>query len=479
MPINHRKNDMLWVFAALLLLGFSVTSFFSYFTAKAAHRETIKLSTLPLTSDNIYSEIQRDILPTVVISSLMAQDTFVRDWALSGEQDPALITRYLNSIQEKYQTETAFFISDRSLRYYHSTTVLRYVDPEKADDDWYFRAKDMAEDFEINVDSDFLTAQKRNFFVNHKMFDYQDSFLGIIGVGLATDTISNLIENYQQKFNRQVFFVSSNGEVVMHGKNFAGATILNQRPGYREQAAVILNQATTDFSYQINGEQMMVTTRYIPELDWYLLVEERAASQPILTRSLWINLAFSLLISMVVLWLTRITLSRYQGRLEKLANTDSLTQLDNRFAFEHKIIGAVSEAQNKQQALCLILVDLDHFKTINDQYGHLNGDAVLKQFAAILKARMPSECVTCRWGGEEFILLMPDTDLLAAEEFVHHLMSIVRGHAFQLKNAEIKLTFSCGLSKLKVGEQVEDLLKRTDKALYQAKEKGRDRLVVL
>lgn len=94
--------------SALLITGFLITSLVSYYVANKSLSDEINQNTLPLTSDNIYSEIQRDLLRPIFISSLMANDTFVRDWTLAGEEDPDKIIRYLKEIQKRYSTITAF-----------------------------------------------------------------------------------------------------------------------------------------------------------------------------------------------------------------------------------------------------------------------------------------------------------------------------------------------------------------------------------
>ncbi|MFX4229483.1 MAG: hypothetical protein ACFHHU_16895 [Porticoccaceae bacterium] len=100
------------ILCVLLAVGFLTTSFVSFYVARELLEEQISETTLPLTSDNIYSEIQRDLLQPIFISSLMAHDTFVRDWALSGESDPDRIIKYLAEIQSRYDTITAYFISE-------------------------------------------------------------------------------------------------------------------------------------------------------------------------------------------------------------------------------------------------------------------------------------------------------------------------------------------------------------------------------
>ena len=112
------------------------------------------VSELPLTSDNVYSEIQRDLLPSIFIASLMANDTFLRSWVIGGEKDPASITRYLKEISEKYNTMTSFFVSEKSRIYYQAKGILKKVSPDSPRDVWFFRVRKMDPIYEINVDPD-------------------------------------------------------------------------------------------------------------------------------------------------------------------------------------------------------------------------------------------------------------------------------------------------------------------------------------
>ena len=107
--LSHKKLYLAIALCTLLLLAFIATSTVSYFAAERSLDTRIAEQTLPLTSDNIYSEIEQDLLRSVLISSLMAHDTFLRDWTREGEQEPVEVLRYLQQIQDKYDTTTAFF----------------------------------------------------------------------------------------------------------------------------------------------------------------------------------------------------------------------------------------------------------------------------------------------------------------------------------------------------------------------------------
>ena len=139
----QRKNRLILIISFLLVAGFAITSLGRSYVSRTSLRFQITQNQLPLTSDNIYSEIQRDLLRPVFISSLMAADTFLRDWVIHGETDTTEITRYLKEIQDKYHTFTSFFVSERTRIYYHANGILKKVSPDEPRDAWYFRVRKM------------------------------------------------------------------------------------------------------------------------------------------------------------------------------------------------------------------------------------------------------------------------------------------------------------------------------------------------
>lgn len=143
--MHKRKLISVVALAVLLIAGFLATSLTSYFVARDSLASSITDQMLPLTSDNIYSEIQRDLLRPILISSVMATDTFVRDWKLQGESDPQRIIAYLAEIQQEYDTITAFFVSEQSRQCYHPTGILKTVSETDPADAWYFAVRNQRE----------------------------------------------------------------------------------------------------------------------------------------------------------------------------------------------------------------------------------------------------------------------------------------------------------------------------------------------
>lgn len=158
-------------------------------------------------------------------------------------------------------------------------------------------------------------------------------------------------------------------------------------------------------------------------------------------------------------------------KLSSLALTDALTGLWNRRAFDSRLETAVMSAQRSKQPLALMMLDVDHFKKVNDQFGHPYGDDVLRHVAAILNRTKRTEDVACRFGGEEFAILMPGTDREGAMALGERILEAM--HAFEWEKAPV--TISMGISLFAPSQSSDDLVDNADAALYAAKKGGRDR----
>ncbi|WP_435628349.1 diguanylate cyclase [Candidatus Ferrigenium straubiae] len=165
-------------------------------------------------------------------------------------------------------------------------------------------------------------------------------------------------------------------------------------------------------------------------------------------------------------------------RLQRLALTDALTELPNRrFAME-RIEQEWALSKRGDRTLSCMMVDVDYFKAINDKFGHQAGDEALKCIANTLRQSARTQDVVCRYGGEEFLVICPDTGIDAAYQCAERLRLNVAALKFRSQGADIKLTISVGVAQKKGGiASVEDLLSRADECLYAAKQGGRNRAV--
>lgn len=473
---------LIWI-SLILILGFVAVLATSYLVSKDALRRGLSENTLPITGDNVYSEIQKDVLRPVFVSAQMANDTFVRDWILEGEQDTVQIAKYLKEVKAKNNAISSFLVSDLSKNYYYPDGLLKSIKETEVRDQWFFRVKNLKSMYETNVDIDMANHDSMTIFTNYRVLDYNGKFLGAVGIGLTLDTMKNLIDSYQSRFQRKIYFVDKKGNLVLSGNSFKQKKInILTTPGLDQIAKQILANTKNDslhLEYRIDDESIYVNSRFIPELGWHLLVEQNLESElKPLQKLLLVNAVIGLGITLAVILIVLVSVRRYQNRIEKSAATDPLTKLLNRQAFDFVFQQAILDSERSRQPLCVALMDIDHFKKINDKHGHLIGDHVLKEIAAITRRSLRESDVICRWGGEEFLLLLKNCSLEKATSISENLRSTIAANDFSrttdLAKARLSLTVSMGVAECKTQESEDSVFERADIALYQAKESGRN-----
>lgn len=168
--------------------------------------------------------------------------------------------------------------------------------------------------------------------------------------------------------------------------------------------------------------------------------------------------------------------AQYHEIVFRMAITDGLTNLCNRKQLDTLLAEEVPRAQRYNRELSLLMLDIDHFKSINDTYGHLTGDSVLRALAAILQKRVRPNDKLGRYGGEEFCAILPETSLASAVKIAEDLRQLVAEHRFMAESQELKVTISVGVAVLAAGMVPTDLCRRADEMLYRAKHNGRNRV---
>jgi len=165
----------------------------------------------------------------------------------------------------------------------------------------------------------------------------------------------------------------------------------------------------------------------------------------------------------------------------QLSITDPLTKIYNRRFFDEIATKEFERARRSGSPLTIVLFDIDHFKQVNDTFGHLTGDQVLINLANLCKANLRSMDIFARYGGEEFIILMPDADHKSAHQSIDRLRTTVaETHLATYENAPVSVTLSAGIATWKGNDpsKIRDLLKRADQALYRSKQNGRNRITI-
>lgn len=168
--------------------------------------------------------------------------------------------------------------------------------------------------------------------------------------------------------------------------------------------------------------------------------------------------------------------AQYHDIVFRMTITDGLTNLANRKQLDTLLGDEIPRARRHGRDLALLMLDIDHFKNINDTYGHLTGDSVLRSLAALLQKRLRPNDKLGRYGGEEFCALLPETNLQSAAKIAEELRALIAAHAFVAEESELRVTISIGAATLAAGMQPDDLYKSADEQLYRAKRSGRNKV---
>lgn len=170
--------------------------------------------------------------------------------------------------------------------------------------------------------------------------------------------------------------------------------------------------------------------------------------------------------------------SAYHEEIYRLTINDGLTQIANKRFLLDFLEGEMSRSKRYDRSLTLIMMDLDHFKNINDEFGHLTGDFVLKEIANLIRNRIRREELFARYGGEEFAIVLPETGEEGGREFASILRELIADAEFEFEGNLIPVTVSLGVAELtKKMVSPEDLIRSADERLYQAKQEGRNRVI--
>ncbi|WP_044404932.1 sensor domain-containing diguanylate cyclase, partial [Rhodopseudomonas palustris] len=315
----------------------------------------------------------------------------------------------------------------------------------------------------------------------------------VIGVAMLKKSFDKLNASLQS-FDRPFFFVDGDGAVMLSNRpNTLDRSLwpvrtrvtLAEQFGASGGPPMLASEITTAAWTTFDGRRGYVLRGAIPQSDWSMLIVSPLAGM-FASRFLGIVITLQLALSTLFHFLgkqhgvreslqmqRRADLQVLADNLEVKATTDPLTGLFNRAKFDLVLGHELIRAERYGTQLALIVYDIDHFKEVNDVHGHQAGDRVLVQLSEIVSCEIRKTDLLARWGGEEFVVVLPATDGMTACLVADKLGRAIAQATFDLVGT---ITCSFGVSDFVVGDSVETLLARTDNALYRAKINGRNRV---
>ena len=477
----NSKYKLIFIITFLLLLLSVSLSFVNYVMTLASTQKYLKEASLPLSTDNIYSEIQTHLIEPNLVASMMAQDTFLKHWLLNEEKDKEQIKAYLESIKNKYEMSTVFVASQGTQNYYLARGFVEKMKEENPVNSWYYEFRNKADYHEVNIDFNKNINNSMFMFINHKIFNEKFHMLGVAGVGIEISYINEMLKKFREDYKFKVFFVNKSGELILYERNLIKLKNLQEDATLNKYKDKLLSDRTHTVKFQdTEGSEYLIHSKYIPELDLYLLVQAKVSDFTVdVVRTFYMNLFLSLFVTVIIIFIFVKMVNRHNLNLERLANNDMLTDLPNRRVFSEKIKHLFLLNERKSLGISLLFFDIDDFKRVNDNFGHDIGDAVLIRIAQIIKENVRESDIYARWGGEEFIIAFVNSSLSDSEVIANKLRTSIQDDRELFLLVKYNITASFGVTQVQKSDTLQTLLKRVDNYLYKAKKAGKNRVVFI
>jgi diguanylate cyclase (GGDEF)-like protein len=281
---------------------------------------------------------------------------------------------------------------------------------------------------------------------------------------------------------RVVWLLTLLAYVDLLGHSTLAGWMVGREAGFQYYSWILLPLLFTNVNRSLRSKFVIagILTVSFMSIDWWLghLEPLLAIESEALASLRYFNIGCFLLALGVASYAHSATIREAEERLRSAAGTDDLTGLMNRRRMSERLVEEVARVRRSGAALSVLLLDIDRFKSINDEHGHAQGDRVIEKVADVLRAGVRQVDMVSRWGGEEFLILLPDTDVQAAAELAERIRRQVTARVRRHEISETRVTVTSGIAMLRPRESIEAAIHRADLALYEGKRSGRDRVVV-
>ncbi|WP_185964386.1 sensor domain-containing diguanylate cyclase [Aliikangiella marina] len=449
---------------ALLSVAFIYATYFAINNVVAEQSKVQQQAISP-----VYRLVNEQLLKPLHIAQTFASSLDFNNSLETAQIDEAVLLAQLKRLHDK--TGMVFFVASEKARkqYFSDGNVIDLIEGKVF---WYFEALKVEQD----VIADLGQVGDVHLFFDVKIYGSNDEFLGFVGVGKRLQTFLDSFQQYKKQYGYDFLFVNDVNDIILTSLPdlvVTGEHIpkLDSLKWYQE--SIKQQQDLDSLLISNEDEDFLISEFTIEELNWRLLLlvplKERQAQ---ITKSFIDNtlIAFSLVALLFIASFYFVMF--YKRRLENQIELDHLSGLPNRNFIQRRY----NQLRRKKLELCTIIVDLDHFKQVNDTYGHNAGDFIIQKASEILSFELRRMDMVGRWGGEEFVMLIPTSSPQEGLAIAERARQLLEKASFDYEGTVIKVTASFGVASGNASLSLSKLLANADLALYEAKKKGRNRV---
>ena len=364
-----------------------------------------------------------------------------------------------------------FFIASEKNRrqYYSDGTTTELVE---GDVSWYFKYKDSAQ----NEIADIGKWEDTHFYIDLKVFDENQRFLGFFGVGKSLRSFLDIFARYKETYGYDFIFadqdrnitLSSDPKLVAANSEFTNLTNL---PWFKDLSEEEQQGSLNNLLVKINGYDFLIAELNIQPFDWTLyLMTPLESRQTEISRGFIFSIVTLLVLIFGLFLIIYNLLYYFKKDMQKTRQIDVLTELPNRASMSLMFDGFMYE----KSSVSLVLINLDNFKSINETHGRKAGDIVLRQIASMLQLELRKQDILGRWGGEEFLLLLPNTGPHEAVDVAETVRNRLANMTITTGSMSIQMTASFGVSFTAIPRTINEVIAAADDALFAAKREGRN-----
>lgn len=421
----------------------------------------------------VFTLVIEELIKPLYQAQALAKDQYLIERLNSADIDESQLLSYLEN-REVGSELTYFIASEKARRQFQRNKPSFELDDNVA---WYNKLKSTQQPINAALGN----TQEPHLYIDVRLTNAQNEFLGFVGVGKTLNHFWQRFATHKRTYGYDLYFVDQHQHVLLTTDDAIRPDqhelqTLDAQDWYQQALLKGYDKASLNsVLVTLDDEDFLISEIALDVLGWKIyLLSPLEARQAALTQNLVFNLASVVLIALLLFVCAYYLLKHFSHSVEKNMHKDALSGLFNR----HYIDKSFAQITQQGCELSLLLIDVDHFKQINDQYGHNTGDAVIQSLARLLETSIREQDRLARWGGEEFILLLPWTGANEARAIAERIRFNIAGTPISHRSHRLAVSASIGISYSPTPDSLDQLVEYADQALYQAKAMGRNRVIL-